>query len=85
MTKFYILPRTERQKRVFRLSTVPGEAALMASIIGVAVDDYCAGNDAMSNDARWYFSERYSGDAGHLGIETFPDRVHDRAVGIDYE
>lgn len=82
----YILPRTERQsERLARQQGGNGPACLMAGIIRMAVSDFASGNDTMANDARWYFSERYESDAGHLGIHVFPDAVRDKTVGIDYE
>jgi len=85
MPKRYISLRETRQERgPFRLyNNGGGEAALVASVIGQAVNDYVAGDDQAANDARWYFVESYPSHASLLGLPEgmLPDAIRDRVGG----
>ena len=85
MPKRYISLREKRQDRgPFRLyNNGGGEASLVASVIGQAVNDYVAGDDQAANDARWYFVESYPSHASLLGLPEgmLPDAIRDRVGG----
>jgi len=89
MPTYYVLPRAERaKKRPFRLSNGGaggGEAALIASVIGQAQNDFLAGDDLESFNARAYFSsDVYQHHAGVLGVEfgIFPDGITAIAIEV---
>ena len=84
---FYIAPRAKRQRRKpVRIDPKPGEAALLANVIGLAVGDYFCGNKQQSEDARQYLmSFDYQEHMQLLGLpgDMMPAAIRERIVELE--
>ena len=83
----YLAPRAKKQrKRPVKLDQKPGPAALIANIIGQALNDYVCGDARQSDDARFYFmSDDYQQHISCLGLvdDMMPAALQERIVILD--
>ena len=83
----YVAPRARRLRRSpFRMDSAYGEAALAASVIGDAVNDYCCGKKQDSEAARLFFmSDDFDHWRSLLGLpdDLMPEAIRDRVVYLE--
>lgn len=90
MIRRYVLPRNEKRRRgpVTMLANSNGGGALIAAVIGVALNDYLAGNDRAAEDARWYFAGDFGDYDRHLQMlglppDYLPEAIRDRVIEVE--